>query len=91
MWNSSSSLPVISALFISTPQPVIPKVSRRFTVRPPADAAPLTGLAGLTEMLRLVVYTDGRSPPDTTAFAKLDLYHSDVTYEVRLLIPSRFS
>ncbi|KAF8313571.1 TauD-domain-containing protein [Clavulina sp. PMI_390] len=41
-----------------------------------------TGMpAGLEEVH--VVYTDGRRPPDSTAFSKVELYHSDVTYELQ--------
>lgn len=30
-----------------------------------------------------VVYADGSRPPDTTAYSKLELFHSDVTYEIQ--------
>ncbi|KAF9510225.1 hypothetical protein BS47DRAFT_1377466 [Hydnum rufescens UP504] len=30
-----------------------------------------------------VVYSDGSRPPDTTAYSQLELFHSDVTYEIQ--------
>jgi len=40
---------------------------------------PLKG--GLDEVH--VVYTDGRAPPDFTTITKIELYHSDTTYELQ--------
>lgn len=31
----------------------------------------------------VVIYNDGKRRPDTTAFAKIELWHSDVSYELQ--------
>ncbi len=50
---------------------------------PQIDSRRLPYGSNLDNTPDLVVYTDGSRRPDPTAFSKLDLWHSDVSYEVQ--------